>query len=71
MTQPSPATDQLIAAARQAIEAGTLELVQTPFSLETILDPVRSMIADQAQTKGHTEERNCITFHDVSLIRVE
>ncbi|MDS4027863.1 MAG: ATP-binding protein [Candidatus Contendobacter sp.] len=36
------------------IEAGTLELVQTPFSLETILDPVRSMIADQAQTKGLT-----------------
>ncbi len=36
------------------IEAGTLELEQTSFPLEVILDPVRSMIADQAQAKGLT-----------------
>ncbi|MGC4083556.1 MAG: hypothetical protein QM736_15950 [Vicinamibacterales bacterium] len=26
---------------------------------------------NQAQAQCHTEERNCITFHDVSLLRVE
>ena len=36
------------------IEAGKLELEQTVFSPEAILESVRSMIADQAQTKGLT-----------------
>lgn len=36
------------------IEAGTLDLEQISFPLEAILDPVRSMIADQAQAKGLT-----------------
>ena len=36
------------------IEADKLELEQTVFSLEAILESVRSMIADQAQAKGLT-----------------
>ncbi|MFO1422762.1 MAG: ATP-binding protein [Candidatus Competibacteraceae bacterium] len=36
------------------IEAGALELEHLSFPLEAILDPVRSMIADQAQAKGLT-----------------
>ncbi|QPK65181.1 PAS domain S-box protein [Methylomonas sp. LL1] len=34
------------------IDAGCLELEQTDFALETILDHIRSLIADKAQAKG-------------------
>ncbi|MFA5083147.1 MAG: PAS domain S-box protein, partial [Hydrogenophilaceae bacterium] len=38
------------------IEAGRMELEQTDFALETVLDHVRSLVAEQARAKGLTIE---------------